>query len=92
VSLFHPPICTKCEVEMRPVKNEVVVIDYASYGPYTAWEADEWECPECKYRIITGFANEPYARHDDTDMDALIRRTPVDLLRHNHELTEAQRG
>jgi hypothetical protein len=77
---------------MRPIKNEVIVIDYASFGPSQAWEADEWECPECKHQIIVGFAQRPFASPEYTDMKALIAKTPPDLLRHNREMTEAQQS
>lgn len=50
------PICVKCRLEMRCVKNNRLVCDPpAACGPSTYWLGDEFECPECKVRIITGF-------------------------------------
>ncbi len=57
--MFHATVCSKCEVEFRPSKNGVEVVDYASFGPYKIWEADEWECPSCHTKVITGFADRP---------------------------------
>ena len=57
--MFHPIVCSKCEVEFRCVKKGVKMVDYASFGPYKVWEADEWECPGCGVKVITGFADTP---------------------------------
>lgn len=56
--MFHAIVCSGCKVEFRCAKNGVEVVDYASFGPYKIWEADEWECPSCHVRIITGFSDE----------------------------------
>jgi len=50
------PICVKCRLEMRCVKNNRVVRDPEAGGfPSTYWLGDEYECPECEARIVTGF-------------------------------------
>lgn len=50
------PICVACRLEMRCVKNMRLVCDpEAACGPSTYWYGDEYECPECKVRIVTGF-------------------------------------
>ena len=50
---------------MRPARNGVTVLDYAGFGPYQTWEADEWECPTCKHRIVVGFGNAPSFHHNE---------------------------
>jgi len=59
----HRPVCVKCQVEMRPEKNGVGVLDMANFGPYKIWEADKWRCPECGYEVIAGFGKEAIAEH-----------------------------
>lgn len=56
-------LCVACEVEMKPSVNGVDVIEYASFGPYKVWFADEYACPNCGVKIVTGFANSPYVHH-----------------------------
>ena len=57
------PICSQCQIDFRPVKNGVEVLELADFGPYRLWQADEYECPACRVRIITGFADHPYAEY-----------------------------
>lgn len=40
-------LCSKCRIEYKPVHNVVLVVEYAAFGPYKLWEADEWACPSC---------------------------------------------
>lgn len=50
------PICVKCRVEMRCVKNNRLVCDPEAGGfPSTFWLGDEYECPGCGVQIVTGF-------------------------------------
>lgn len=65
--MFHRPVCSKCELEFVPILNEVDVIDYNDNGAYLLSMADEWECPDCRFRIIRGFG-EPYM-HRSQDVD-----------------------
>jgi len=50
------PICLACRVEMRCARNNRLVRDpeTASF-PSTYWLGDEWQCPGCGARIVTGF-------------------------------------
>lgn len=56
-------ICTKCEIRMRPEKNDVHVEEYAGNGPYKIWSADLWKCPSCGIEIIAGFGFNPLVEH-----------------------------
>ncbi len=57
--MYHPTVCSSCQIDFRPSKNGVELVDYADFGPYKIWEADEWECPGCHTKIVTGFADQP---------------------------------
>ena len=52
-------LCAECEVELLPSVNGVDVIEYAWTGPYKVWYADEYKCPNCGHRVISGFAKNP---------------------------------
>ena len=68
------PICVKCRLEMRCVKNRRLVRDPETGGfPSTFWMGDEYECPECKARIVTGFGKSFAPSLDPTEMLARER-------------------
>jgi len=83
----HNPVCSKCEIELRPWINGVHVIEMSSaIGPYKIWEADEWICPNCKLRVVIGFAKKPQAGNWDPyfkEKLAVIKTSPH--VRYNYE-------
>lgn len=56
-------VCVECEVEFKPRKNGVHVIEHASFGPYKLWSADKWYCPGCRTEVVAGFAKYPAMKH-----------------------------
>lgn len=52
------PICSPCQIGMRPHHNGVTVIETAHNPPvpYRLWCADEWMCPVCGATVIVGFS------------------------------------
>ena len=60
---YHRPVCAKCQVEMRPERNGVGLLDMADYGPVQIWDADLWQCPKCGYEIVAGFGQRPISYH-----------------------------
>lgn len=81
--MIHRPICSRCQGEMRPLRNGVVVVDHASFGPYETWNADEWACPTCGYAIIVGFGVGPERRHFEESFTSHVESIPSDLRRDN---------
>ena len=83
----HRPICSACEVEMRPVKNDIVVIDYAHDPPqpYQLWSADEWGCPKCPNRIVVGFGAGPIKEYFQDSFAEIMAKIPAGLRRNNYE-------
>ena len=50
------PICVLCRLEMRCVKNDRLVRDpETNQFSSTYWLGDEFQCPVCSIRIVTGF-------------------------------------
>lgn len=85
-------VCSMCEIEFKPVKNGVEVVEFSDNGPYKLWEADEWECPDCNIRVVTGFAQQPTHRNDDpASFDAQIAYANAHDLRRNDYEDTAQR-
>lgn len=64
------PICVRCSRAMRPMTNDVIVELLAAFGSYELWYADEWGCPKCDYRVITGYGQGPFAQHFEPDYEA----------------------
>ena len=63
----HRPVCVKCQVEMRPEKNGIGVLDMADFGPYKIWDADKWKCPKCAIEVIIGFGQQAIAEHYEAE-------------------------
>lgn len=63
--MTHVPraVCGKCQREMVPSKNGVMVEAFAAFGSYYKIMADEYECPCCGTTVITGFAMRPNYHH-----------------------------
>lgn len=61
--------CVKCRVVMVPLKNEVAVVELVDNTPYKLWCADLIHCPECDYRLITGFGQSPIAINFQEDFE-----------------------
>ena len=90
----HRPVCSKCTVEMRPVRNDIVVVDYAwkPPQPYQLWSADEWGCPECGHRVALGFGVAPFSRHYEEGFQSLLERLTTSQIRNNYEYTGESSG
>jgi hypothetical protein len=85
-------ICSQCEVELKPFKNGVSVIETEGNPPkpFRIYEADMWVCPMCGIKIVTGFG-QPVSRSYETtwyrDLQAALsngtiiysHQEPVDL-------------
>ena len=75
-------VCTKCETELHPSKNGVIVLETASFGIYKVWNADAWKCPGCGFEIVAGFANNPLrADHYAEDFPAWLDTVKADASR-----------
>lgn len=78
-------LCVRCEQELRPSINGVVVVEYSDLGPYKVWSADEWTCPICGATIVAGFADLPYMREGDDGLDEHIAAVPSRILHKDFE-------
>lgn len=57
-----PPTCVPCQAVMRCNRNGRRVLIISEDGsPYQLWAADEYRCPVCDHRLITGYGARPIA-------------------------------
>lgn len=69
-------VCTKCQVALKPVDNDTVVIETASFGPYKVWNADTLKCPKCGIEIVAGFGQKPIREdHFAPDFQEWLEKT-----------------
>jgi len=62
------PICASCAIEYAvETCGATVVVMQSSGKPYELWQADVWYCPSCGHEIISGFANNPYCVHYESN-------------------------
>lgn len=82
-------VCVTCTTELKPVSNDTLVIETASFGPYKVWNADVWQCPVCGREIIAGFASEPILEHyEDGFVEKLdIAKAQSKRVEYDHELS-----
>jgi len=49
------PVCVKCRLEMRCLKNSFLIRDpEVGSFPSTYWLGDKWGCPQCGAEIVVG--------------------------------------
>ena len=84
------PICAKCQIEFRVLKNGVWVIDMAWKPPKPCeiWRADLFECPICKAQIVGGFAQEPLAENYQDSFGYWLRKAIEGTHVYNYEHPE----
>lgn len=83
-------VCTPCQQTYRVDNNSIVVVTYAQETPYQLWFADEWKCPTCGHRVVSGFGDNPIWRREDGDFDNVLASYEKSwIIRHEHELIEA---
>lgn len=59
----NTPVCVKCCLFMRCRKNGFLVRDPEAGGfSSTYWSGDLWQCPECDYKVVTGFGEQFYEK------------------------------
>jgi len=89
MSAYPRPIhCVECERDLRPEKNGVFLVELANMGggpqPYAIWHADLWTCPQCKVKIISGYAAEPTYHHQE-GFEGLLKLAQLREVYYNHE-------
>lgn len=78
--MAHIPrlVCEPCNVEMRPLKNDVTAEAMIERGPYYKIQCDRWECERCGRTVLSGFARQQFATRHETgylDVPADVRFT-----------------
>lgn len=67
-------VCAKCEVELRPETNGVIVAEMFMDNQkiYKLWESDLWKCPECGIEVVLGFGGMSFMEHYEGDINAKL--------------------
>jgi hypothetical protein len=69
------PVCGYCWLEMRPVKNEVIVVFLQdNLQPDTVYLGDEYQCEKCERKFITGLGREPIILFTDHKFKDRMRK------------------
>ncbi len=55
-------VCEPCNIEMRPLKNDVTAEAMIERGPHYKIQCDRWECETCGRTVLSGFAEQPLSR------------------------------
>jgi len=77
--MYHQIVCVKCQIRLKPKKNEVGVLDIGNDGkPFYIWDADLWECPNCGIEVVTGFGQRPMANHTEEKFEDIVRQWKAD--------------
>lgn len=73
---MNKPICSECQMAMRPHKNGVLVVETynAPPLPYKLWGADEWRCPVCGFKVLVGFSEKSIHAPYTDDVQGVVRR------------------
>lgn len=61
------PVCVNCSVEMRCHKNGQPVV--SGNGLY---HGDVYECPDCKFRVVSGFSSLPIREGWEPDFREVV--------------------
>lgn len=75
---MNDKICPQCQIELRPLKNGVVVVEMSTCGPLAIWRGDAWHCPKCKKSAIIGLGDEPEIRNCAPEANALAFQARLD--------------
>ena len=80
-------VCSSCQSELKPLNSGVKVFEYAGEKLHKIWCADEWHCPSCGLRVVSGFGASPLAVHYETTFAETLKRVmqKPELVRYNYE-------
>lgn len=67
-------VCRKCEIELKPEENGVVIVELCQKNKrvYKIWSADLWECRNCGNEVVAGFSSQP-SFHEGEKSEGEIR-------------------
>ena len=64
------PVCVECRIPMRASKNDRGYLETSDGKPFRLWSSDEYQCPSCGIRILTGFGYQHIAEHYEEDFQS----------------------
>lgn len=70
-----PYVCVQCNKEMICFKTGAKVLETFNAGvPYQLWDADVFECPICKCKVVVGFGRNPLSEHWHSDFQQKLEK------------------
>ena len=76
------PVCVECSIHMVALKNDRGFLTTHSDGkPFQLWSCDEYVCPSCDHKILTGFGYQPIAEHYEDDFQGHLDSYKDNLVR-----------
>lgn len=89
---MNRPVCVKCSVEMKCVKNGVGVLEWSADVMGKITDADMYECPFCHHQVVTSFAPSSTS-HYDSDFETIVSHYREKcLLVNNYEWKDGRVG
>lgn len=72
------PVCVKCQLEFRCVKNGVSAVFMSGNPPqpYQIFDSDKWQCPKCGFEILSGFGREALSDNWMTNFQLYLEKEP----------------
>lgn len=72
--------CANCGRFMQASKTGQVVEELDNQGgPYKVWVCDEFTCPDCGAKVVTGFGRSPIAEHYQREYASVRERAAYQL-------------
>jgi len=66
---------------MRASKNDRGFMETMTGGkPYRLWATDEYECPKCGYKVLTGFGIECIVEHFEPNFQLWLDKYKDNLI------------
>jgi len=77
------PVCVHCRVFMIPLKNDRGFMEMADGKDYRLWSTDEYRCPKCAVRVLSGFGAGPISESHQGDFSRQLDSYKDNLIREN---------
>ena len=77
---MNDPVCVECGRLMKSHKTGVYAIQTVEGNDYKVWKADIVACPECGFKALSRFGDEPLKTRDEENFDEFLENLMADLI------------